>query len=58
MWSILLILLVFHFDKSGKDINDSQFENKLFISITFCVSHFDISGIKDNDLQFENIPFI
>ena len=55
---ILLTLVVFHFDTSGKDDNDLHLENKLLILITLFISHFDKSGRDNNDLQLENILLI
>ena len=51
-------LLVFHFEISGKDINDEQRENKSLIFVTLLVFHFEISGKDINDEQFEKIPAI
>ena len=43
--------VVFHFDISGNDTNDLQFENIELISVTLLVFHFDISGNDTIDLQ-------
>ena len=49
--NILLILEVFHFDKSGNDINELHPENIESINLTLEVSHFDISGNDINELH-------
>ena len=46
---ISLILLVFHFEISGNDDNDSQSENIKQISLILSAFHFEISGNEDND---------
>ena len=48
---MLLILEVFHFDISGRVINELHPENILFISIRSLVFHLDISGIDINELH-------
>ena len=48
---ILLTLLVFHFDISGKDDNNLQFSNIEVILLTLLVFHFNISG---NDNNYEH----
>ena len=53
--SIASTLEVFHFDKSGKDINELHPSNILFIDITLEVFHFDISGNDINELHSLNI---
>ena len=40
----LEILLIFHLDISGKDINSEHFKNKFWILLILLVSHYDISG--------------
>ena len=55
---ILITLLVFHFEISGKDNNDSHPLNKELISITLFVFQFEISGKDDNDLHQLNIKLI
>ena len=52
---IFFILLVFHFDISGRDINFLQLENIAVILFKFFVFHLDISGKSDRDSQLENI---
>ena len=39
-----MILFVFHFDISDKDINDEQPLNKKLMSVNCSVSQFEISG--------------
>ena len=46
---ILLILEVFHFDKSGNDINELHPENISLIYLTLDVFHFEISGNDINE---------
>ena len=46
-----MILLVFHFEISGKNDKKGQKENKLLIFVTLLVFHFDISGKDDKELQ-------
>ena len=53
-----VILLIFHFEISGKDDNDEQKTNIQLILIIFLVFHFEISGNDDNDKQPANIKFI
>ena len=48
---IYLILLVFHFEISGKDFNDEHPENNPSIDLTFSVFHFEISGKDFKDEQ-------
>ena len=45
---------VFYFEISGKDFNDEQPPNKLFISVTLLVFHLKISGKDFNDEQSAN----
>ena len=46
---ILVVLLVFHFDKSCKYFNDEHPENILTIFLTLIVFHLDKSGKFIND---------
>ena len=55
---ILVTLLVFHFEISGKDDNDEHPINILLILVTLLVFHFEISGKDDNDEHLLNILFI
>ena len=48
---MLSILLIFHVDISGNEINEEQFLNNAPISIVLDKSHFDISGNDFNDEQ-------
>ena len=50
-----MTLEVFHFDISGKEVKDSQKENRLFILWTLEVFQLDISGKDEIDLQSVNI---
>jgi len=52
---MLVIFDVFHFDISGKDINDEHPVNINSILVTLDVFHFDISGKDINDEHLENI---
>ena len=53
-WLILLIFLISHLSKSGKEIKDLQEENMPHIFITLDVFHFDISGNDTNCSHPEN----
>ena len=55
---ILLTLLIFHFEISGKDDNDEHTQNIKFILVTLLVFHFEISGKDDNDEHPPNILLI
>jgi hypothetical protein len=46
---ILVILLTFHLEISGKNINDEHPENKSHILVSFLTSHLEISGKDIND---------
>ena len=46
---MLVTLLVFHFEISGKDDNDEHSRNIPLIQITLEVFHFEISGKDFND---------
>ena len=50
-----LTLIVFHLDKSGRDINDEHEENISLILVTLFVFHFDISGKDINDMSILQI---
>ena len=58
MCDISVILIVFHFDISGKDFNDEQFSNKAKKLLTLVIFHLDMSGIQINDEQPENNELI
>ena len=45
------MLLIFHFEISGNDLNEEHPENILLILLTFSVFHLDISGKEINDEQ-------
>ena len=51
---MLLILLVFHFEISGKYFNEEQFANIPSILITLFKSQLEISG-KDNNEKHSEI---
>ena len=46
---ISITLSMFHFDKSGNDINDEHLLNNPLILVTLIVFHFDILGNDFND---------
>ena len=46
---ILVTLLIFHFEISGKDSNDEHPSNKYDKLVTLFVFHFEISGNDFND---------
>ena len=49
--------MVFHFDKSGNEVNELHPEKIKLISIILEVFHIDISGILSNESQQKNKPF-
>ena len=55
---ILVTLLVFHFDISGKDTKDEHPENKELKSVILSVFHSEILGKYFNDEHELNIPLI
>ena len=55
---ILVTLLVFQLDMSGKEVKDKQSENNSFILLVLSVFHFDISGKEYKKDQLKNIPLI
>ena len=55
--SILVFLEIFHFDKSGRDINDSQLLNIYIIEVTLFTFHLDKLGRLESLIQLLNIPF-
>ena len=55
---ILITLLIFQFEISGKDDNDEHSKNIPFILVTLLVFQFEISGNNDNDEHALNIFFI
>ena len=52
------ISILSHFDISGNDVNELQFQNIDFISITLLIFHLDILGNDNNEEQLKNIPDI
>ena len=52
---IFLTLIVFHFEISGKDVNDDHNLKIYIILVTLLVFHFEISGKDDNDEHSLNI---
>jgi len=52
------IIIVFHFEISGKDDNDEHLQNNQFIFLTLLVFHLEISGKDNNDEHLENISLI
>jgi len=55
---ILVTLLIFHFEISGKDDNDTHPLNISPLLIIFLIFHFEIFGKDDNDLHSKNIQII
>ena len=54
MPAIFVILLLFHFEISGKVVNDEQPLKIKLISITLFVFHFQISGKEVKDKHLKN----
>ena len=52
---MLITSEVFHFEISGKELNEEHPKNKDCICVTFLVSQFEISGKDDKDWQPANI---
>ena len=49
---MLVTLIIFHFEISGKDNNDEHPINISLISLTLTIFHSEISGKGDNDKQW------